>query len=100
MHHSFDAFGLLYVWGKHFCYTTFYVEVLSNHNQGPTFLFVNLAKNLNVLMSISSSLQVFFLCSIYKLKNNFFGHGRQCHKVYSFDCSSMYLTFNLVSIHS
>jgi hypothetical protein len=64
MHHSFDAFGLLYVWGKHFCYIAFYVEVLSSHNQGPTFLFVNLAKNLNVLMSISSSLQVFFLCSI------------------------------------
>jgi hypothetical protein len=28
-----------------------------------------------------------------------FCHIHQCHKVYSFECSSMYLIFNLVLIH-
>jgi hypothetical protein len=27
-------------------------------------------------------------------------HGCQCHGIHSFECSSMYLIFNLISVHS
>jgi hypothetical protein len=57
---SFDAFGLLHVWGKHLYCTTFYVDVLSSHNQDPTFLFVVLAKNLCSGVLLVHHLRCFF----------------------------------------